>query len=433
MMDSVEYSGLRQYLLSSGTRESRVRKELWSCNGISYATYRKYLNHVREFGFPEEQDLSSPSMAVYLRRSSADKLPAYPGGGHRSRPSKLPAVYSFSGVRHILDDCKSSITVVSYGHLSTELLAYGSADGKVWVATLGVDTKVKKLDGGHTKEVQDLDWSMDNSLLLTCGLEGCVCLWSVDKGVLFRKFTFKNPPHGCRFHALNQNLIFVASGGDMMVYNGSTGSEAMRHNIIPASLGDHITAVASSNTFLFVGDSGGTLHMLKWELRSGVLKPLSLCYHVSHPLGKESAVSGIQHQGYTSITKGAGLLVTYADSTVGIYKVHDGSSMWPELMIKCTMPPAARRINAVWCPPANPTESEHIAMGGEDTNVHVYDVTRVKSVPVVVNELQAHAVPVVAVCWSFDELGLASGDCEGTVIVWKRNDSETSSRRTTSM
>jgi hypothetical protein len=40
--------------------------------------------------------------------------------------------------------------------------------------------------------------------------------------------------------------------------------------------------------------------------------------------------------------------------------------------------------------------------------------------PVPVVRLQGHCAPTVAVAWAFDERRLASSDCDGTVIVWKR-------------
>lgn len=41
---------------------------------------------------------------------------------------------------------------------------------------------------GHTGRVADLDWSQDNTFLLTCGRDGDLCLWHVDSGSLVRKW-----------------------------------------------------------------------------------------------------------------------------------------------------------------------------------------------------------------------------------------------------
>lgn len=76
-----------------------------------------------------------------------------------------------------------------------------------------------------------------------------------------------------------------------------------------------------SNTFIFLGDDGGTVHMLKSEQKQTVQMQMTGCYHVSHPNGGTSSVTGMQYHGYTSITKDSAVLVTYRDSTVGIYKV----------------------------------------------------------------------------------------------------------------
>ena len=55
------------------------------------------------------------------------------------------------------------------------------------------------------------------------------------------------------------------------------------------------------------------------------------------------------------------------------------------------MPRAARGIAAVLCPPGASGELEYVAMGGEDTGVYIWDVSRLGRPPSVVNKLQARA------------------------------------------
>jgi WD40 repeat protein len=57
-----------------------------------------------------------------------------------------------------------------------------------------------------------------------------------------------------------------------------------------------------------------------------------------------------------------------------------------------------------------------VVSGSEDCNVYFFDV----ETGAVVNRLQGHSAPVLAVTWTYDESLLASADTEGTVIVWKR-------------
>lgn len=51
----------------------------------------------------------------------------------------------------------------------------------------------------------------------------------------------------------------------------------------------------------------------------------------------------------------------------------------------------------------------------------MYDISQPELNPVVISELQGHMAPVVDVSWSADETLLASCDCDGVVIVWRRH------------
>lgn len=59
-----------------------------------------------------------------------------------------------------------------------------------------------------------------------------------------------------------------------------------------------------------------------------------------------------------------------------------------EALACAQMPPAARGISAVLCPPGTSGELEFVAMGGEDTGVYIWDVSRPGRPPLVVNKLQ---------------------------------------------
>jgi len=56
--------------------------------------------------------------------------------------------------------------------------------------------------------------------------------------------------------------------------------------------------------------------------------------------------------------------------------------------------------------------------GSEDMCVYFFDVER-ETKPCV-NKLQGHSAPVLDVSFNCDESLLASGDAQGLVIVWKR-------------
>ena len=62
-----------------------------------------------------------------------------------------------------------------------------------------------------------------------------------------------------------------------------------------------------------------------------------------------------------------------------------------EAAASAQMPRAARGIAAVLCPPGAAGELEFVAMGGEDTGVYIWDVSRPGRPPSVVNKLQARA------------------------------------------
>ena len=77
-----------------------------------------------------------------------------------------------------------------------------------------------------------------------------------------------------------------------------------------------------------------------------------------------------------------------------------------ELVSNCEVPRAARKIRATFCPKVHITEPEYIVMGGEDTSVYIYDISKPSQGPVVVNQLQVSAEWVTAYAF-----GLSTSPC----------------------
>ena len=59
-----------------------------------------------------------------------------------------------------------------------------------------------------------------------------------------------------------------------------------------------------------------------------------------------------------------------------------------EVVSSVEVPRAARKIRATFCPKVHITEPEYIVMGGEDTSVYIYDISKASQGPLVVTRLQ---------------------------------------------
>ena len=76
----------------------------------------------------------------------------------------------------------------------------------------------------HQRAISDLDWSLDNTFLLSAGLEGSVTMWMAATGQLLRIFLTTSPACCAKFHLVNQNLIIAGTeSGVLQVFNCSTG------------------------------------------------------------------------------------------------------------------------------------------------------------------------------------------------------------------
>lgn len=171
------YIGIRRLLLFRKAQSGVLRRKDWQCNGKGYVSYRNYINRPRNWenlyitshsstpgnsgrwlpspgplshifeaeSWSTNRDLRSSSQ-VFSRSSSNMS------DGDLPRRKAEPA-YSFVGMHCIFDQCKAMVTVIKFGHMSSDLLAYGASDGSLTVCNVSMLPSVIKQLVGHSKDV----------------------------------------------------------------------------------------------------------------------------------------------------------------------------------------------------------------------------------------------------------------------------------------
>lgn len=415
--------GLRTFIWESKSVEQQLTRELWSLNNATYHAYRQYVSNCKENGFPEQQALHvqrRPSSAGNTNVAASD----ISASSMASQAVQIPTPYSFAGMQHILQESNARVTVLKFGRLSSELLAYGAMDGVVRIAVIGQTSTVNHVLKQHMKAVCDIDWSLDNTFLLSAGMEGSISMWMTATGQLLRIFLTASPACCANFHLVNQSLVMAGTeSGMIQVFSTGTGKLVLGQSLTGASKlqnGLSCSVMAVSNNLLFVADSKGCISTLRCDIKNGQLQALAVLTRTPLPNGRVSEPASLVYCPYSSTARSQALLLSTADGHVSLIKIADAVAGRLDVVTSVEVPRAARKIRATLCPKVQVTDPESIVMGGEDTCVYIYDISKPGSGALVLNQLQGHMAPVVDVSWSYDEQLLGSCDCDGAVILWRR-------------
>ncbi|KAF6154014.1 hypothetical protein GIB67_026668 [Kingdonia uniflora] len=173
------YVGIRRLLLYRKAESGVDRRKDWKCNGKGYVSFRNYIRRPRNWesvhiqSGPSTPGQSgrwvSPGPLSYLFEvdswtSSRDLRGFNQASSHRTsfsstdtdRPlRRVEHAYSFVGMHCIFDNCKASVTVLKFGHMSSDLLAYGASDGTLTVCTVSEPPSIGKTLRGHSKDVTE--------------------------------------------------------------------------------------------------------------------------------------------------------------------------------------------------------------------------------------------------------------------------------------
>lgn len=435
-----EYIGIRRLLLYRKAESGVLRRKDWRCNGKGYVAYRNYIQRPRNWeslhiashpSTPGQSGRWIPSpipLSLFFDGDSSNSSRDLRSGNQNfsrrtsfsssasdnERPRRrVEPAYSFVGMHCIFDQCKAEVTVLKFGHMSSDLLAYGASDGSLTVCTVSQPPSIIKQLRGHSKDVTDFDFSSNNQYIASTSMDKTVRVWEISKGLCIRVIYGVSSQLCIRFHPVNNNFLSVGNANkEITVFNFSTG------RIINKTLFDNgVTSMDHDHTgqLIFCGDSQGCIYTVSMDSRTG---SLSRSHRNRSGTKHRSPVTTVQYRSFSLLARGPVLLTCTQDGSLSFFSVALEVQGYLTLRCSLKLAPRIHRIHASFCPLLSLEKGEYIVAGSEDSNVYFYDLTRPKHT--CVNKLQGHGSPVIAIAWNHGENLLASSDYDGTVIVWKR-------------
>ncbi|KAL4709924.1 hypothetical protein ACJJTC_003887 [Scirpophaga incertulas] len=380
-------------------------------------TIKKYLNIrsqllQRRYGVQDNISISSSSSRARSSSKASLSLDEIaPNNTKKRNDLTISENYAFSGVHHIFDQHTEPVSMVKFANNDRSKLCCASDDGTVSICDVtSSPPKVSFILDGHTKAVTGCDWSASNELLVTCGLDGALCLWDVSARRRLRtvRDQLGAPLLCCVFQPANNNMVIAGNARGMVeVLNISTGIYPRGGSSI---LGGRVQAIAcesSGRMFWAANDKGVIVSYV--VAGAGSVSKLSRC-----------AVGGAVSSAAWSpwLARHPALLVSAADNSLYLFRVVDGDG---RLALKRRFATQHRRhsVRSAFCPIMSFRRGVCVVSGGEDACVCFLDIEGAGDHPVV-NKLQGHAAPVLGVSFSYDESLLATSDTSGLVIIWRR-------------
>ncbi|KAF5443890.1 hypothetical protein F2P56_036412 [Juglans regia] len=437
-----EYIGTRRLLLYLKAESGVFRRRDWRCNGKGYVAYRNYIGRPRNWeslkspsvqGTPGNSGRwippSSPHSLLFEVDSWSSGRDLQSGNLDSSRRSSFSSnasdndhprqrgaelAYSFVGMHCIFDQCKASVTVLKFGHMRSDLLAYGASDGTLAVCTVSGPPSIIKELKGHSKDVTDFDFSSNNQYIASSSMDKTVRVWEIAKGLCIRVIYGVSSQSCIRFHPVNNNFLSVGnSNKEITVINFSTG------RIINKTVFDsEVTSMDQDHTgqLIFCGDARGCIYSVSMNSRTGAL---SRSHRHRSSRRQKSPITTVQYRSFSLLARGPVLLTCTQDGSLSFFSVALEIQGYLTLRCSLKLTQQIHSIRASFCPLLSLEKGEYIVAGSEDSNVYFYDLTRPTNT--CVNKLQGHRFPVTCVAWNHGENLLASSDFSGTVIVWKRS------------
>ncbi|KAG8078124.1 hypothetical protein GUJ93_ZPchr0007g4900 [Zizania palustris] len=432
-----DYAALRLLLLRRKPPSALNHRMEWRCNGKGYVAYRNFLLRRIDGGAASSSAHSTPSNSgrwapspAHAALSEVDSWSSSrdwrSNSGQLTRNISLSSkqseperhvrfsepAYSFVGMHCIFDNCKASVTILKFGHASSDLLAYGASDGSLTVCQVSDPPSVLQRLIGHSKDITDFDFSSNNQYIASCSMDKTMRVWEISKGTCIRVVYGVSSQLCICFHPVNNNLLLVGNAKkEINAINFSTGRIVSK-----LTFDDAVTALDIDHTgqLVFAGDAQGCIYTVSVNSHTGSLSRT----HKNKSNRSKSPVTTIQYRTFSLVARCPVLLSCAQNGNLFFFSIATDSKGYLTLICSLKLASPGQSIRASFCPLLSLEKGEFIVTGSEDANVYFYDLARPKNS--CVNKLQGHGSPVIGVAWNHGENLLASSDSDGTVIVWKR-------------
>ncbi|VVA99300.1 unnamed protein product [Arabis nemorensis] len=308
--------------------------------------------------FTSSRDLRSVNQVSSRRASFSSSLS---DGDHSYRRGGVEHAYSFVGMHCIFDQCKSAVTVLKFGHMSSDLLAYGASDGSLTVCSLLEEPSVLKQLTGHSKDVTDFDFSSNNQYIASSSLDKTIRVWELSRGVCIRVIYGISAQFCIRFHPVNNNFLFAGNANKEVTVT-ALHLVANTGRIIKKLLFDgEVTAMDHDHTgqIIFCGDGQGTVYSVSMDSHTG-----SLSRSHRHRTNHKSAVTTVQYRSFSLLASGPVLLTCTQDGNICFFSVALQIKGYLTLRCSYKLAPRIHRIQASFCPLLSLEKGEYIGNGG---------------------------------------------------------------------
>lgn len=392
-------------------------------NGSYLQTRTQLLrNLAKSHGFNDLQSTKSLSFTSSVGPRSSSSFST----GQRLKSSKLlprsvsfqdgllSEAYNFRGFHHVSDLHRAAVTHLMFAHNDNNTLIASSLDGSLSVYRLSSEPPSVELTlKGHSRGVTDFDISVSNELVVSCSMDGSLCLWHLSDGKLLRQVhsTCRQGLASCRFLPGNNNLVVIGSmGGLVQLVNISTGTFPVSGtSTVPGAV--LCLAVDQQNDLVWAGTDRATVLSFRTNILQG---KLAKGHRIAVTDTSTPRVTSLSYKPSSSSTR-ACLLVSCGDLL--LYRVTDQLG---SLRLHRRFPVVHFNlgVRSTFSPLMSSRLGDCAVTAEEDGAVSFFDVSKTERA--CINKLQAHSCPALAVAFNYSETFLATSDSSGLVIVWKR-------------